>query len=901
MTAQERTSIKASIIDKMISIPFPLIHIQLAEAIVQIASVDFPQAWPDLVSVLASKLTETDFQKNHAILRTLHLIFKRYRSEGRTDELYTEINLVMSQFAPVLLQLYQSTETLLAAAQSTEIVAQLVQTLTLCNKIFYSLSSQDLPAFFEDHMKEFMDAFKRHFSYTNPLLEATTGDEDEEGPLEKLRVTVAEIINLYAVKYEEDFPMLSEFVELSWIVLTTNVKGSPRYDRLAGSSMAFLASVAKQERHKQLFGSVLQLVCDKIILPNLIFRDSDLELFEDEPFEFIRRDQELLSSGVDDLSRRAAAILFTRSLMEFFESEVTTILGNYIQQYLEQYTSSPSSKWREKNVATQLFAAIAIKGSVQMYGATKINAMVDIKDFFNKHIVSDLQPTNEALHSILKMDAIKFVHEFRNQLEKENLVLVFPQLMHHVSSHNHVIHTYAAMAVERILAIKTSTGPMFNADDLKLVVQPLCQNLVHLIMGKKTAEKMSENDLLMKALMRVLLLAQGDLLKPIIQFLVDSLSELLFAVAKNPSNPRFNHYMFESIAAIIRFCGPFPDQMSVIESKLLPVFQEIIQADMLEFVPYLLQLYSALVEFRSTPGIPDYARDLLMVCLQPPLWNVHGNTPALLRFIQACLIKDASNLDLNTVLPPLLGIFQTLLGSRVNDLFGFALWNTVVQTIPANRLSQYLQPALTVLLKKLQAQKISKIATSLLLSLSNMILIMDASTVFNLFESLQPKMIVGLFKSVLLSEASRLRDPTDRKATLLALVCLLVECPALISRIQSDTDYSSLWVAILGGSLSVIANIQQATSSELHTFEELPEVKDEDLMSTGSAFARLHVIPSVPKFTQIKFDPVALLLSGLVQLSKSMPAGALGSLCGSLDQTQRSILQSLLQQSNVTL
>lgn len=899
LSADDRRSIKASLIDRMLAVAGDAsIQVQLAEAIVQIAALDFPQAWPELLTNLTAHLGD-DQVKNIAVLRTLHYVFKRYRSEGRSDELFSEINFVMAQFAPILLQLYAKLDALMMAnGQNKPVLEHIVSSAVYCNKIFYSLSSQDLPAYFEDHMAEFMAVFKRHFTFECTVLEDSS-EEETEGPLERLRGSVAEIINLYAVKYEEDFPMMPEFVELSWVILTTHVRSPPKYDRLAGFSMAFLATVSRQERHKALFGPVLQLICDKIILPNMIFRDSDLELFEDEPLEFIRRDQELMASGVEDASRRAAAVLLTRGLMEYYEPEITNILGAYIQQYMDQYALAPAAKWREKDVATQLFSAIAIKGSVQLYGVTRVNSMVNIADFFQKNVQSDLQPANEALHPILKMDAIKFVHQFRMQLGKADLVAVFPQLMHHIASHNHVIHTYAAMAVERILAIKGPAGPMFTTSDLKPVVQPLVQNLLQLIMSRKGTPRLAENEMLMKALMRVMLLAQRDLLLPIVPLLSDSLSELLFEVAKNPSNPRFNHFMFESIMALIRFCGPDPASMSHITTKLMTVFQEIIQADLVEFMPYLLQLYAGLVEFSSDPLLPSYARDLLQVALQPPLWSSPGNVPALLRFIQACLRKES--LDYPSLLPPLLGVFQTLLGSRVNDLHAFSLFNTIIQTVPRPQLLQYLQPSMMLLLGKLQSMRVSKISSSVLLTVCTMILSFDASLVFNLLEGIQPRMIVGLMKSSLLPEATKINGKNDRKACIMAIAKLAVECPELQGKIFADQSYAPLWLSALSSCLSLIANLQEQSQPdpEAQLYEES---RDEEPLQSGSAFARLQVLPTIPRFAEIAVDPVSFLVNGLSQMSKTSPPGALNQLIDSgLEVNQRNVLHHILQQMNVTL
>lgn len=109
------------------------------------------------------------------MLATLATVFKRYQREVRSDELFTEINYVLDQFAQPLLQLYQAIDGMISSSSDAGGREQLLLLLSCqvkLNKIFYSLSSQDLPAFFEDHLGEFMGLFKRQYVYKNALVEA---------------------------------------------------------------------------------------------------------------------------------------------------------------------------------------------------------------------------------------------------------------------------------------------------------------------------------------------------------------------------------------------------------------------------------------------------------------------------------------------------------------------------------------------------------------------------------------------------------------------------------------------------------------------------------------------------------------------------------------------------------
>jgi exportin-2 (importin alpha re-exporter) len=57
--------------------------------------------------------------------------------------------------------------------------------------------------------------------------------------------------------------------------------------------------------------------------------------------------------------------------------------------------------------------------------------------------------------------------------------------------------------------------------------------------------------LITQGVMRVIVTARSSLI-PIYGTILQRLTRILSEVSKNPSNPKFNHYLFESIAALIR-------------------------------------------------------------------------------------------------------------------------------------------------------------------------------------------------------------------------------------------------------------------------------------------------------------------------------------------------------------
>ena len=70
--------------------------------------------------------------------------------------------------------------------------------------------------------------------------------------------------------------------------------------------------------------------------------------------------------------------------------------------------------------------------------------------------------------------------------------------------------------------------------------------------------------------MRVMI-ASRDALAPFSEVATRHLVSILAEISKNPSNPRFNHYLFECLAALIRYVGPTsPENFAALEANMIP-------------------------------------------------------------------------------------------------------------------------------------------------------------------------------------------------------------------------------------------------------------------------------------------------------------------------------------------
>ena len=106
ITESDRQSIKSSIVELMLTSP-EQIQRQLSDAISIISKEDFPEKWENLLTDMVQKFNTGDFHIINGILRTAHSIFKRYRHEFQSNELWKEIKYVLTTFAVPFTNLFK--------------------------------------------------------------------------------------------------------------------------------------------------------------------------------------------------------------------------------------------------------------------------------------------------------------------------------------------------------------------------------------------------------------------------------------------------------------------------------------------------------------------------------------------------------------------------------------------------------------------------------------------------------------------------------------------------------------------------------------------------------------------------------------------------------------------------
>ncbi|TAQ83709.1 hypothetical protein B7494_g7965 [Chlorociboria aeruginascens] len=856
-------TIKKELIGLMISVP-PSIQTQLGETISVIADSDFWQRWDTLVDDLILRLTPDNPKVNIGVLQVAHSIFKRWRPLFASDDLFIEVNHVLGKFGPAFVQLLGSTDQQIEANKDNkEMLKQHVETLSLLVRIFFDLSCQDLPPIFEDNLASITSLLHKYLTYENPLL--VTDDESEAGPLEFVKAGICEVMTLYMQKYEDAFgPLCEPFITSTWNLLTA-IGPETKYDILVSKALHFLTAIASLDKHAQNFNSegILGQVVEKVVLPNVSLRESDVEQFEDEPIEYIRRDLE----GSDADTRRRAATDFLRKLLEKFEKLVTVVVGHYITLYLGAFSQAPNANWKSKDTAVYLFSAIAAKGGVTAaHGVKSTNPLVNIVEFFQNNIANDLI-ADKGVEPILKVDAIKFLYTFRSQLTKAQWSAAFQPLVNNLASSSYVVYTYASIAVERVLFLTDDSNQhIFGKNDVAPFSADLLEHLFSLIQRDPAPEKIQENEFLMRCVMRVLIVIK-DRVIPVTDQVLQHLIRITEVICKNPSNPRFYYYHFEAMGALIKYSAP--SQPTKLEDALYGPFAGILHNDVAEFMPYVFQLFAALLEAHPDGTLSEYYQHLIAPILTPALWESRGNVPALARLLSSIVPRAAALIVANNQIEQILGIFQKLTLKAKTELYGFDVMEAVITSCKASDIEEYFTTILQILFTRLE-NKPSESFKRRFVRFYHLVCARDNLGLGTDFfikkaDQIQDGVFVPLYLTIILPTTQQLTRPLERKIAVISLTKTLADSQAFAVK------YVKGWAKTCEALLKLLEN-----PPDLATTDEIVAEADVDDLSFGVGFTQLNTCKKIVKDDWPEVTDVKVFVGTYLKSADGRHRGAIG-------------------------
>lgn len=874
ISANDRIVIKREIVDLMLRSPEG-VQRQLSEAISIIGKSDFPHQWQELIPYMADKFKSGDFNVINGVLQTSYSVMRRYEFEHKSEELWREILFVLNNFAQPLTNLL--VELMKFAGENVnngDALKVIFASLVSVGKLFLALNSQDLPEFFEDNMAVWMENFLTLLNFSSPLL---MSDDDEIGVLEQVKSQVCEDITLYASKYREEFePFIERFVTAVWNLLSTTTL-AVKFDQMVSHAIQFLCAVAERDHSKGLFENeqVLSGICEKVILPNMHLRPCDEELFEDSPDQWVSQELE----GADSETRRRAAVDFVRVLSRHFEARMTQVFGQYVQSMLATYGEKPNECWRNKVAAIYLVTTLSAKGHTARHGATQINELVNITEFYQNHILPELQNQDVNRLPVLKAEAIKYVISFRSALPFDAVKLCIPDLARLITAQSPVVHTYAAAAIDKVFLLKLNNQPMVQKNDVSPSAAVLYANLL----GALTIQGSEQNEYVMKAMMRVTSIIEGDLMQHA-GLVVPQLVVKLQQVAKNPTKPHYVHYLFETLSLVIKtVCNSVDGAVGEFDRNLFPVFQEILQNEIDSLIPYIFQIISLLLE-RQKAEVPEAYLSLLPFLVMPVLWERPGYVVPMVRLLQAYIEKAHGQIVQMGKLEAVLGVFNKLNASKTNDHEGFYLVQCMLLHMPKEVLDSYWNQIFAIMFRRLTSSKTTKYVKSLLVFFSLFACQHSGARLIQIIDSLQAGMFSMVVERLIVPDLQKVSGEIERKICAVGLSGLLAD-PTLY-----NGSYAALWAPLLE---AVVKLFECPEDSSLPNGEHFIEIEDIPAFQ-GSSARLMHAARSDidPLKGQVENPPV-FLAQQLSQLSQTHPGTLQGRLAQMNTEVQAHIMKYL--------
>jgi len=769
ISASDKQAIKQHLLTLMLQASKP-VQVQLAAGLEEISRTDYPAEWQSLLPEMVQHLkTSQDMAVLRGTMQTAHTVFLKFRSQARNEDLLREIKYTVQGFQETHLILFKATcERALVSGLPADQIPIHFELLNATIGAFFSLNVVDLPEFFEDHREEyfkgFLDVLKFHH-------DAVAGTGDQPGLLEQVKGEICECFALYTDKYQEEFsPFLLPCVNAVWTLLV-NLDQQEKNDQLVAKGIHFLSSAAGTRWQQSPFEdpTVLSGICEKVVFPNIVLRDSDIALFEDNPLEYVRRDME----AADQETRRRSSMDLVKAMGTLNEAKVTEILIGYVKALIDQSRQVPAERAeRFKDACIYLCIAMAVKGQSRREGVTVTNQNVNVMDFFTSLVLPSLQAEPLSQHPVLRASSLKFISVFRNQLPRDQVGAALPAICRHVTSESPVVHTYAGICLDHLTRVRDKGPqgafvPRYDPASMRVsllqVVEPILQIIV-------THKGIPMNEYLMRTVARIFTFLKQQGAEAGLNTL-SHLAAILIAMSSNPSNPVFNHNLFEAIASVVKVCAPA--QPDVVEGKLLPALGQTLEKNVVDFLPYTFQILGLLLD--ASPTAKPLYQELFGRLLNPELWRAQANVPGLIRLLRAYFCKHTAFAELlRAQMLAVLERFQFVLCNQRTEGSALDLLNSMYQHLPLDFYQTHIKTLLTVLLTRLQKKGTNtQLKKGFVISCSLFLHRNSTNLLPSILNEIQPGLLANLLMSIWLPVLKMTFRLDERKVCALGLARLM--------------------------------------------------------------------------------------------------------------------------------
>lgn len=612
---KERKVLRMALLNSLKTVSHHAIMPHISESVSLIAMKDFVDGdWPEFLPFISEILSITNIEQLtlYGGLLVCNSIFSRYRSEFRTDALFTEINAVLGSIAKPLLVLFElnAQRLLQPSGPNTTHFKEDLKQLRLILDIFYSLSIQDIPAFFEENFFKLSPIMEAILTMRNMV--SDTGSDPNA--LSQVQVGICEFIRLYATRYEEEIGELLPSLVMAILRLLADVSMSTS-DILVGEALGVIAAVSKRVRFASLFSvpETLSAITERIILPALLL-PTPIGMLEEymgtlaEAAEYaagcLTQEHSLAPCQI----RRHSAEDVLHGLMATYPQ----LMGALLSHFFFDSGSKANADWRlrEASICVQIACLSQV---VDILAAFERDVFPLIVGFYDTGKESRSLGTPSAF---LFLAAMRFCLVFDKQLQghPQRAALAILCMDRLVLERNPLLHVAAALFLEKFIAVplipKGQSGAFLNCGVEKIVetIGSLCLQ-----------DEIYEPEILMRLVARLLVSSGSESLQ---ESQVFKIAEILWRVivkcGPSPKRPGFSRWLWEVVGII---AGNYPAQARL----LMPLVQGTLSEGYSEYLSYALLVLGILIGVSDEIN-PDWI-SLVDVILAPGSYQPALVTP----------------------------------------------------------------------------------------------------------------------------------------------------------------------------------------------------------------------------------------------------------------------------------
>lgn len=344
------------------------------------------------------------------------------------------------------------------------------------------------------------------------------------------------------------------------------------------------------------------------------------------------------------------------------------------------------------------------------------------------------------------------------------------------------------------------------------------------------------------------------------------MTTVLSQVVRNPKNPTFNHYIFESVAVLVRrACERDISLITEFDSSLFPRLKMILADDVREFIPYAFQLLAQLVELNIQPISPDYMEMFLLLIAPNPTnsWRSSHEVPALVRLLQAFLQKAPHEVTQKNLLGQVLGVFDKLVKTPSTVEQGCYVLNTVIEYMEYGVIAPYMTFVWSSLFTHLEHKKSVKLQKCLVIFISLFLVKHGPANLVDTMNAVQRNIFIAIVDRFWIPDLKLIMGTMEVKLTAVAATRLICETPALL-----DPAASKLWGGMVNSIVTLVSRPEQERAIDE---PEMPEIS-ENVGYTAATFVNLYNVGrrEVDPLQDIT-DPKQLFVTSLAMLSASHP------------------------------